>query len=45
MVVLAKEFGVPPAAVNDLTLTDFAVLTDAADAEIRSRQPTARDGR
>ena len=41
--MLAKDYGIPPAAVNDLTLSDFAILTDAADEQIRTRQTA--DGR
>ena len=36
------QWNVPPAAVGDLTITDFAQLTGAIDAEIRQR--AAREG-
>ena len=40
------QWNIPPAAVNDLTLADFAGLTDAIDAEMRAAQQRgARDGR
>lgn len=43
LVPLAK-WNIPPAAVNDLALWDFAQLTDAIDAHARA-QPHQPDGR
>ena len=37
------QWNVPPAAVGELTIADFAQLTAAVDAEIR--QQAAREGR
>lgn len=46
LVPLARDLSVPPAAVGDLTVTDFAMLTDAIDAQAAAdRHQAARDGR
>lgn len=40
------QWNIPPAAVGDLTVADFAQLTDALDEQVRrDRQQAAREGR
>ena len=44
--MLARDYGIPPAEVGRLTVADFAMLTDAIDADIRTAgHQAARDGR
>jgi hypothetical protein len=44
--VALAQWNIPPEQVGRLTLADFAQLTDAIDAENRSRtQQAAHDGR
>jgi hypothetical protein len=44
LVPLAR-WNIPPPMVGDLTLWDFAQLTDAIDAQARAQQPHHADGR